>query len=76
MLGFRGALSDSTALLWLRESAWCIIPGILFSAPLFKRIAEKKAFALLSPILYLLLFVLSVSYLIKGGYNPFIYFNF
>ncbi len=76
MIGMGGKLYDSTALLWLRESAWCLILGSFFSVPIAKRFTDQKIFRILSPALLILIFFLSVSYLIKGGYNPFIYFNF
>ncbi len=76
MIGMGGTLYDSTALLWLRESAWCLILGSIFAMPIAKRFTDKKIFRILSPAMLILIFFLSVSYLIKGGYNPFIYFNF
>ena len=74
MVGFGGTLWDATATLWLTESAWCLIAGLLFACPIAKKFSSKKGFfAVLYPAV---LITLSVSYLIKGGYNPFIYFNF
>lgn len=75
-----GALSDPVALLWLKESAWCLGLGILFSCPIAKAVSQKTeknlAMAILYPIVLISVLLIAVSFLIKGGYNPFIYFNF
>lgn len=38
--------------------------------------AGEVAIDIISPIIYIILFIVSVSYLVIGAYNPFIYFNF
>ena len=81
MLGLGGSgLTDPTALLWLTESAWCLLAGLLLSAPLgrwLSRRTEQNALAaLLYPLAMTALLLISLSYLVKGVYNPFIYFNF
>lgn len=57
-----------------------IIAGLLFSTPVIKKIEEKYNDKLLFKFCYyvimLLLFFVSISYIVKGSYNPFIYFNF
>ncbi len=77
-------LSDSLFLLYLREYAVFFIFGLLLSLPFvstLKRIIEKKkmpgwVMESLATVTLFILFIVSVSYLIKGTYNPFIYFNF
>ena len=73
--------------MYLKEYGIFFVAGILFCMPLGKRmnylIAEKKAgkvpvavMNVLYPAVMLLMFWICVTYLIKGSYNPFIYFNF
>ena len=77
MFGSGGVLWNDTAALWLRESAWCLAAGLLFAFPIAKKASSSKGiFSVLYPIALIVVFILSVSYLVKGGYNPFIYFNF
>ncbi len=77
MVGLGGPIWDNTAVLWLHESAWCLILGLLFACPIAKKMSDKNGIlAFLYPVVLILIFILSVSYLLKGGYNPFIYFNF
>ena len=48
--------------------------------PLVKKLKENAAFArfadIIRPFFVLLVLLLSVSFMVKGAYNPFIYFNF
>ncbi|MBC8535388.1 MBOAT family O-acyltransferase [Feifania hominis] len=81
MLGLAGGPAvDATAILWLSESAWCLVLGILLSAPLARWLSERTARSRLAaigyPIAMTAMFLIAVSYLVKGVYNPFIYFNF
>ena len=59
--------------LYLKEYAVFLILGIAFSMPLYK-IMEKNIW--IKYIFITLVFVVSVSYIVRGSYNPFIYFNF
>ena len=42
----------------------------------FSKYKNNKIFNFLSIVFFSILFIISISYLIKGVYNPFIYFNF
>ncbi len=60
-----------------------MIAGILFSTPIIKLLKEKACKSKIScvtvavgPVICLFLFLWSVSYIILGAHNPFIYFNF
>ncbi len=61
------------------ENLVVFIIAIILSTPLIKRLTDnKKIFnnvVLKNSILFIIL-ILSVSYIAKGVYNPFIYFNF
>ena len=70
----------------LREYWVVIILGIVLSMPIAPRmntyLFEHKtgklevAFDIVYPLWMLLLFFICVSFLVRGGYNPFIYFDF
>lgn len=70
--------------MFLKEYGVFFIAAIIFSIPIGKRynkmIVEKKISAVVVdvvyPILILGVFLIGVTYLVKGSYNPFIYFNF
>ncbi len=73
-------LADSAILGILREYWFFFVMAILFSTPIAKVVAkkaqDKRAFQVIYPILLSGLFIITISYLVKGAYNPFIYFNF
>ena len=86
MFGGRGAaLMDANFRAYLSENIYYFLFGIYFSMPIAPRIGAKlkKRFGednIVITVLYCLLMttgmLLSLSFLIKGAYNPFIYFNF
>lgn len=61
-----------------------IVIGAIYSVGLFKYLREKMSLNMIADrgaeyagmIVYSALFIVSVSYLVMGAYNPFIYFNF
>ena len=75
-----------TVWMFLKEYGVFFAAGILFSMPVGKRynklIVEGKmrgataAINAFYPILMMGVFLVGVTYLVKGSYNPFIYFNF
>ena len=73
-----------TVWMFLKEYGVFFIAGIIFSIPIGKRfnklIVEKKVSTFVIDIIYPFLmmgiFLIGVTYLVKGSYNPFIYFNF
>lgn len=77
--------NDMTGFL-LRDYAVILALGIVFSLPVARKCNELlsadrvniigKCMTVLYPAAMLGLFLLCVSYLVRGGYNPFIYFNF
>ena len=72
--------------MFLREYGLVLICAIIFSMPVAKMLREyiersKSKFLIISyrigyPIALTFAISLSVLYIVKGGYNPFIYFNF
>ena len=87
MLGLSGAgFFSDTAWMFVKEYFVFFFFGILFAGPVAREITTYVVtgkmkrwgyvFHILYPVTLLLLVVISVSYLVKGSYNPFIYFNF
>ena len=66
------------------NNAVLLVFAVLFSMPLFKKLRELASknrvldgiIDALTPITYLALLLLSVSWLVTGSHHPFIYFNF
>jgi len=72
MFGFgSNGFASSSDLFWMRNYAFFLIAGIVFSVPLAKKLPRVVV-----SIGAAILFIVSVTYMIKGTYNPFIYFNF
>lgn len=80
---------DLSAVMEMRENAVFFFFGILFSMPVARWLSARfdarfedrlggrwSPADLRGPMTLLALFVISVAYLVKGAYNPFIYFNF
>ena len=57
-----------------------LIPAIIFSFPVYKKLEkkaqEKYSYTILENIIILFLFGLSIMFLVSSTYNPFIYFRF
>lgn len=74
---------DKLAAYWIDQYKVSLIAGIIFSFPIIPKLnsaIQGKAF---EPVwngfkaaAMAVLFIMSASYVIGGGYNPFIYFNF
>ena len=78
-----GGLFEAQTVFYLREYAVFLIPALVFAAPTAVWLREKlealrfgKWLMPLSSIALALLFIAVICYLVKGTYNPFIYFNF
>lgn len=78
------AIWSNQVIMFLKEYGIFFVAAIIFSIPIGKRcnklIVEKKVaaigFDMIYPVLMLGIFLIGVTYLVKGSYNPFIYFNF
>ncbi len=84
-----GGFVDDIFMQHISKSGMFIILGVIFALPLCRKVNEyldcktnKNATVLngirevIYPFVMLVLLVTSVAYLLKGMYNPFIYFNF
>ena len=80
MFGGGNLIDDTTVYYALNYIVYFII-AILVSTPIFKNISAKvkgdnPVVVAVSTVGLFVLLVVSVSYIVKGAYNPFIYFNF
>ena len=82
MFGFTNIpLIDINFTRYLSEKSIYFIGGILFSIPIYKYLSKyidkhQKLSYIISPAIMTFLFLITISFLVKGTYNPFIYFNF
>ena len=79
MFGIGAKLYDGYMLTYLSSYKMYFIAGILACFPiqkLFKDKINSKVYNCISAAVIFILFILSLSFMVKGAYNPFIYFNF
>ena len=72
---------DATAAMYVREYGVFVALALMIGLPVGRFVKEKlrvpeRAYEILSAVGLIAVFVVSVSYIVMGGYNPFIYFNF
>ncbi len=67
---------DKTFYKFLIENLVIFLAGIAISTPIWPKIKERIKSNTLENIVLVILFIISISYIVKGVYNPFIYFNF
>ena len=71
---------DLYSIFTLREYGIYFIMAIIFSTPLPKNISERlpktALYDVCKAISYISILIISVSFLLMGAHNPFIYFNF
>ncbi len=79
MFGFEKNVLFDSVFFDLAKQFWILmIIGIILSVFKVKDISSNRAFQIqiVSGILYIIGFVVTATFIVKGGYNPFIYFNF
>ena len=74
-------LVDTNFLSYFNSKLVFILGGIIFSMPLFPKIEKKLdenkiVSCFIFTVLFVVAFIMTISFLVKGTYNPFIYFNF
>ena len=74
-------LMDANFVIYLTNKLPYFLFGIIFAMPVYPLIQKcidknKMVASILSPICMTALFLITISFLVKGTYNPFIYFNF
>lgn len=85
MFGFsKAGMWSSYTWMFIKENLLIIIISIILCTPIAKKINKMvvdkqkgyKFFNILYPVAIVGIFIIAISYLVKGVYNPFIYFNF
>lgn len=74
-------LFDDKAIFFLDNYKFYLVAGILACFPIMPKIKEKiktgrKVYESIAVIALFITFIVSLTFTIKGSYNPFIYFNF
>lgn len=80
LVGINTQFIDNNFLFYIKNYGVIIILGICFTFPLYPHLKEKlknnKFWKILLIIIYLSLFIITVSLLVGDTYNPFLYFRF
>lgn len=84
MFGGSGQIFSEYTVMFIKEYFVFFVFGIIFSTPIAKRMNKKiverakfsDIFHICYPVVSMILFIIAVTYLVTGSYNPFIYFNF
>lgn len=81
MIGIGTSLVDDDTMFYLSNYIFYLITGVIFSFPIVPAIRKKikkenQLFNILYGIVLIVLFVVAITFIVKGSYNPFIYFNF
>ena len=78
---------DASFIMYLNEYKVYLLAGILFSMPLKAWLIKRRPKLLrkkwvvrtgqiVSALALVLFFIIAETFIVKGNYNPFIYFNF
>ncbi|MDD6387983.1 MAG: MBOAT family protein [Bacilli bacterium] len=85
LFGFIKALTsnkfvDSAFLYYFKNYFLILVVATVFSLPVYPKVKEKMNntifTSLLSTSIYVILFIITLSYLVSDTYNPFLYFRF
>ena len=67
-------LLDNNFLYYISNYGIIIIIGIIFSLKI--KIKENKITNIIKPIVFIALFIITISFIVSDSYNPFLYFRF
>ena len=76
---FKYPFIDETFMFYFKSYFIIIVISTLLSMPIYQNIKKKlnsRGWMIISLILYLVFFFITVSYLVSDSYNPFLYFRF
>ncbi len=80
LFGNGNNLIDANAILYFKNNIVYFIFAVLCAIPTFsyleKKFSNSKVYCFIYPVIMIMLFVVSISFIVKGAHNPFIYFNF
>ena len=82
MIGINASLYDMNALFYLRSSVVLILIGFVFSFPVYEKLESyvlgrwKQKASIALTIVYVVVFLISISYVISNTFQSFLYFAF
>ncbi|MCM1046570.1 MAG: hypothetical protein NC417_13785 [Candidatus Gastranaerophilales bacterium] len=77
MVGIGGnGIADSSSAALLGQFGIILAVASVLSVIRIKSFSSRRSFQVVTGALYLIGFAVTVTFIVKGGYNPFIYFNF
>lgn len=79
MFGFKATeATKDIALLYLHTFRVELLLGVMLSVPIIPKLIsyKPKYLKFIYDVIMMFLFFVSISYIVKGTYSPFIYFNF
>ena len=71
-----GKIIDNEFIFYLKNYFVYILFGIIFSMPILRKIKMSKTIKVIGTILYIILFIITLAFIISDSYNPFLYFRF
>ncbi len=71
-----GKIIDNEFIFYLKNYFVYILFGIIFSMPILRKIKMSEAIKVVGTILYIILFIITLAFIISDSYNPFLYFRF
>ncbi len=71
-----GKIVDNEFIFYLKNYFVYILFGIIFSMPILRKIKMSKTIKVIGTILYIILFIITLAFIISDSYNPFLYFRF
>lgn len=71
-----GKIIDNEFIFYLKNYFVYILFGIIFSMPILRKIKMSKTLKVIETILYIILFIITLAFIISDSYNPFLYFRF
>lgn len=80
LVGINTTLTSLESIYYFKSYFILLLLGIVASTPLPSKLVTNKKITkiinILEPIYLLIIFVISVSYIVDGSFNPFLYFRF
>lgn len=71
-----GKIIDNEFIFYLKNYFVYILFGIIFSMPILRKIKMSETIKVVGTILYIILFIITLAFIISDSYNPFLYFRF
>lgn len=71
-----GKIIDNEFIFYLKNYFVYILFGIIFSMPILRKNKMSETIKVVGTILYIILFIITLAFIISDSYNPFLYFRF